>query len=190
MFKTCIALLLILHSLTAKSTIETNQKIEVLARSFPIGGFSKFSTEILKGVWGEKRGKRDILYGFIGAEANIRSSAIVNYLSGKVFLYPLPIFGFFAGKEAGYKDLDQIDTFNYFPDSDRYDFPHIRFFTYESKIKLYSIQNFEMLENLSFYFFKFPILERFLSIDMKKRFCKFSTNQFSEGITIVLRKNK
>ncbi len=85
---------------------------------------------------------------------------------------------------------NNIDTFNYFPGSNRYNFPHVRFFTYENMIKMYFEENIHILENLSFHFYKFPILDRFLTFRMKRVLCKISTDNFSEGITMLLRKNK
>ncbi len=92
--------------------VEFNQKVEVLARSFPIGAFSKFSLEAINPLWGKRDHPKDITYGFYGAQAEFRTSAVVNYVSGKAFIYPLPILGFFAGKESGVKQIKNIDTFD------------------------------------------------------------------------------
>ena len=83
---------------------------------------------------------------------------------------------------------NNIDTFNYFPTCYRYDFPHIRFFTFKSFIRMFEINLFKFEENLSHHFFKFPIIERFLPNILKKFLCKLSTDNFSEGITLILRK--
>lgn len=83
---------------------------------------------------------------------------------------------------------NDIDTFKYFKESDRYDFPHIRFFTCQSKIKMYQMENFDYLENLSFHFYKFPVLDRVLPVNIKKMLCRISTDNFSEGITMIFKK--
>ena len=93
-------------------SLELNQRVEILARSFPIGGFSKYTLELIKPLWGEKDHVRDITYGFFGAQAEFRTSVIVNYIAVRGFVYPLPILGIFAGAESGIKKIRNIDTFN------------------------------------------------------------------------------
>lgn len=94
------------------ANIELNQKVEVLARSFPIGAFSKFTVEGLLPLWGKRDHPKDITYGFFGAQAEVRTSAVVNYLAGQIFVYPIPILGLFAGRESGLKEIEKIDTFD------------------------------------------------------------------------------
>ena len=111
MIKLLTALCLLIPPI-AFSKVEINQKIEVLARSFPIGGFSKFTLEAINPLWGKRDYQKDITYGFYGAKAEYRTSAVVNYLSGEAFIYPLPILGLFVGAEKGLKQIDKIDTFD------------------------------------------------------------------------------
>ncbi len=85
---------------------------------------------------------------------------------------------------------NNIDTFNYFPKSERYNFPHIRFFTFKSFANLFINNGFFLLENISFYFFKLPILERIFPLFIKKQFCAMSSDNFSEGVTLIfIKKN-
>ena len=83
---------------------------------------------------------------------------------------------------------NKIDTFNYFPNNQRYDFPHIRFFNLKSFEKMFLQNKLYLIENLSFNFFRFPILDRFLSKRITKFMCEISTDNFSEGITLILKK--
>jgi SAM-dependent methyltransferase len=83
---------------------------------------------------------------------------------------------------------NNIDTFSYFPQSSRHDFPHIRFFTLSSMISLLKISGFKMAENLSFFFAQPPLLHRLMPIWFRKLITKISTDNFSEGVTILARK--
>ena len=89
--------------------------IETLVRSFPIGAFSKFNLGKSYKFWGDKSHQKDITYGFVRPELEFRTSGLVNYAGGKVFIYPLPILGLFTGAEKGIRGLDNLDTFNLFP---------------------------------------------------------------------------
>ncbi len=84
---------------------------------------------------------------------------------------------------------NNIDTFSYFPDSERYDFPHIRFFTLHGMKKLLKISGFNNVENLSFFFAQPPLLHRIMPIWLRKLLAKVSTDNFSEGITILAKKD-
>jgi len=83
---------------------------------------------------------------------------------------------------------NNIDTFSYFPESDRHDFPHIRFFTLSSMKKLLNTSGFSVIDNMSFFFFKLPILDRILPAKIKKIISSMSTDNFSEGITLLVQK--
>ena len=83
---------------------------------------------------------------------------------------------------------NNIDTFNYFPESERYNFPHIRFFNMNSVKKLLGNSGFIMKKNLSHHFAKPRIIHRFIPSAVKKLLAKFSTDNFSEGITLIFEK--
>ncbi len=83
---------------------------------------------------------------------------------------------------------NDIDTFNYFPSSSRYDFPHIRFFTLSSVKKLLSVSGFQVIENLSFFFVQPPLLHRIMPVWLRKLAANTSTDNFSEGIIILAKK--
>lgn len=83
---------------------------------------------------------------------------------------------------------NNIDTFSYFPGASRYDFPHIRFFTLSSVKSLLNLSGFKILDNLSFFFIQMPLLHRLMPIWFKRLLVKVSTDNFSEGITILARK--
>jgi len=83
---------------------------------------------------------------------------------------------------------NDIDTFSYFPESSRYDFPHIRFFTLSSMEDLLSLSGFEMVKNISFFFVQPPLLHRVMPLWLRKLLTNVSTDNFSEGITILARK--
>ena len=83
---------------------------------------------------------------------------------------------------------NNIDTFSYFPNSDRYDFPHIRFFTTSSINNLLNKSDLVLQENLSFYFVQPRFIHRLMPLSLKKFLAKISTNNFSEGITYLASK--
>jgi SAM-dependent methyltransferase len=80
---------------------------------------------------------------------------------------------------------NNIDTFSYFPNANRYDFPHIRFFTLDSMKDILKVSGFASLENISYFFTKPPIIHRFMPISLTKKMAQISTDNFSEGITIL-----
>ena len=82
--------------------------------------------------------------------------------------------------------FNNIDPFRYFPKSKRWNFPHIRFYTKESVLDLFS--EFELLEEFHEHFFHFPIASKFLSNNFKRKLSHKYTDLFSEGITLLLKK--
>ena len=80
---------------------------------------------------------------------------------------------------------NNIDTFSYFPNANRYDFPHIRFFTLDSMKDILKVSGFASIENISYFFTKPPIIHRFMPISLMKKMAQISTDNFSEGITIL-----
>jgi len=83
---------------------------------------------------------------------------------------------------------NNIDTFSYFPGCSRHEFPHIRFFTLSSMKNLLDLSGFSIVDNMSFFFFKLPIFHRFIPIQIKKLLTRMSTDNFSEGITLLAQK--
>ena len=84
---------------------------------------------------------------------------------------------------------NNIDTFSYFPNSERFDFPHIRFFTTKSISNLIKSTGLVLEENLSYYFVQPRFIHRLMPLIFKKFLSKMSTNNFSEGITFLISKN-
>ena len=84
---------------------------------------------------------------------------------------------------------NEIDTFSYFPNHKRYNFPHLRFYDYKSIIEMLSKFNFEIIENYAYNFFVFPFLNKFLSNNMKKKIIKKFPNDFSEAYCLLVKKN-
>jgi len=83
---------------------------------------------------------------------------------------------------------NNIDTFSYFPSSNRYDFPHIRFFTLASLENMLKISGFVSTSNISYFFTKPPIIHRLMPMFLLKWLTKVSTDNFSEGLTILAKK--
>lgn len=84
---------------------------------------------------------------------------------------------------------NNIDTFSFFPDSNRWEFPHIRFYENQDSIKLFEKKNLTLVENLSYYFPIFPILGRFsFLLNLLKYLTKKFPNQFAGGFTYLIQK--
>jgi ubiquinone/menaquinone biosynthesis C-methylase UbiE len=85
---------------------------------------------------------------------------------------------------------NNIDPFNYFPESKRWNFPHIRFFTYKSLVELLDSKQFSTRKNLSYHFPSLPFSGLIpFKKQMMKLLIKLSTSQFAEGFTILASKS-
>lgn len=83
---------------------------------------------------------------------------------------------------------NNIDTFSYFVNSPRYKYPHIRFFNINSLEEMIKLSGFTKIENISYFFTKVPFFHRFLPSSFSNYLSKLSTDNFSEGITILAKK--
>lgn len=81
---------------------------------------------------------------------------------------------------------NKIDTFNYFPDSNRWDFPHIRFFDKESLIRVAAIHGLYPELDLSWHFFRPTKLGRVFPW-LARMFGNRFSDATSEGITVLFR---
>ena len=82
---------------------------------------------------------------------------------------------------------NDIDTFNYFEGYNRWDYPHIRFYTKASIIDLFKLFNFEQVHDLSGHFAS-PARFKNFPFGLMRRLAEMYTDTFSEGITILFRK--
>jgi ubiquinone/menaquinone biosynthesis C-methylase UbiE len=89
---------------------------------------------------------------------------------------------------------NNIDPYNWFPNSNREEFPHIRFFTYESLLELLIKNNFHFVKNYSYHFPSLPYFPNRLKkvIPFGKRIDKYFSEKkptsFAKGITILVKK--
>ena len=112
MFKNIILILFTTLTFSSFASVEINQKIEVLARSFPIGAFSKFTVEAVKPLWGKKITQKDVTYGFYGAQAELEPVQSSTISRQKHLSFPYSNFGIISRQESGYKEIKNIDTFD------------------------------------------------------------------------------
>lgn len=82
---------------------------------------------------------------------------------------------------------NDIDTYGYFPEAKRWDFPHIRFFTHESMVELLGLEGFEVAGDLSYHFAAIP-LGRIIPRSLRKILVNRFPSQFAEGFTFLARK--
>jgi SAM-dependent methyltransferase len=87
--------------------------------------------------------------------------------------------------------FNNIDTYNFFQDSSRWDFPHIRFYEYKDFKKKLLLNNFIIVKELSYLFCEVPFLRK-LKIFRKINniIAKKFPNNFSSGFTFIVKKNE
>ena len=83
---------------------------------------------------------------------------------------------------------NDIDTFNYFQGYNRWDYPHIRFYTKASIIDLFGLFGFEPFYDLSGHFASPARFKTFPFGGLMRYLAERYTDTFSEGITILFRK--
>jgi len=85
---------------------------------------------------------------------------------------------------------NNLDTFNYFPDASRFNFPHIRFFEHSGFLTTCCQNGFSLESDLSYLFPAIPLLFRFKVLHplLRKLVSRFP-NQFAGGFTLILKKN-
>ena len=89
---------------------------------------------------------------------------------------------------------NNIDTFDFFEKSDRWNYPHIRFFSFPSLVRLLEKSGFEVVDHFSEYFFALTgfCLHRFLPF--RKSIIRKLTHRWpdacAEGFTILARKTQ
>lgn len=84
--------------------------------------------------------------------------------------------------------LNTIDAYNYFPDSNRWNFPHIRFFNNKDFLNLIQKEGFEPIENFCHYHKSFPKIGRLMSSKLKINLSNKFPDLFAEGFTYLFRK--
>lgn len=83
---------------------------------------------------------------------------------------------------------NNIDPFNYFPASNRWDFPHIRFFTMESLVELANKYGLNFFLDMSVKYFQMSKFSRLIPDNLKSFLVKRFPNEFTEGYTVLFQK--
>lgn len=84
---------------------------------------------------------------------------------------------------------NDLDTFNFFPEYDSWNNPHVRFYNFNDIITNLEAEGFTEHYNLSYHFPSFPLsLMRRLGLPAIKWLQKAFPDQFSAGYTIVTKK--
>jgi len=84
---------------------------------------------------------------------------------------------------------NNIDTYGYFPGSKRWNFPHIRFFTYESLLALVEEHGFTVKLNLCNHFPAIPFGRYLIPWAWARKWmAKNYPSQFAEGLTLLVKK--
>lgn len=82
-----------------------------------------------------------------------------------------------------------IDPFNYFPNSHRWNFPHIRFFNKVDFLLLMSSHGLTPLHCLSHHFPSLPKIGRLMTKSMRRRLAQSYPDAFAEAHVWLLQKN-
>ena len=82
---------------------------------------------------------------------------------------------------------NSIDTFNYFPNVNRGDFPHIRFFTWNDLIALLEFEGFELVTDMNWRFFQCGRFQKLFPLWVKKWLCNRNPDAWTEGYTALLK---
>lgn len=86
---------------------------------------------------------------------------------------------------------NDLDTFGYFPDANRWDYPHIRFYEHHGLKQLLAINGFDACADFSS---KFPSLPGMGKIPFLKKIgmhlASSSPNNFAEAFTLLAKKNR
>ena len=81
-----------------------------------------------------------------------------------------------------------IDPFHYFPNSRRWDFPHIRFFTMQSLCEIFKKNDFQLIHDMNFYFFQAGRSTRFFPMSVRKILCDKFPDAWTEGYTLLFKR--
>jgi len=88
---------------------------------------------------------------------------------------------------------NNIDPFGYCLDSKLWEFPHIRFYTYQSLNEMLLLNGFEIVKNLSYHFPAIPFSSKFpaiLNIGFVKNFIRNYPSESCCGFSVLAKKNE
>lgn len=130
---------------------------------------------------------KDVFEHLLDPEFALREISRVLIKKGK-FLFHVPNH-FPLKSRLRFLFTNNIDTFGYFPNNERWEYPHIRFFTEASLKKFFDKHGFTIEMKLSHHFGCLPF-SRFFPPNSKTsvKLSKKSADQFSEGYTLLLSK--
>lgn len=131
---------------------------------------------------------KDILEHLLNPFMVIRESARVLKRSGKLLIHVPNHFPLLD--RIKFLFTKNIDTQCYFPDSDEFSFPHIRFFTFKGLIEKMNHEGFEIIQNYSYNFARiFRGISRIpFGIALSRKMALWSPDNFASGFTLFLKK--
>jgi len=89
---------------------------------------------------------------------------------------------------------NDIDPYHWFPNAKRWEFPHLRFYTYESFLEQLHINNFVLIKNLSYHFHSLPYfpgrIRKVIPFRKKieKKLSLTYPSKFAQGFTVLMKK--
>ena len=129
---------------------------------------------------------KDVLEHLLNPENLVHEIARITRIGGFALIHVPNHFPISGRLKLLFKNT--IDPFLYFPDSRRWDFPHIRFFNQQDFLGLMLSSGLKPVVNLCHHFPSFPKIGRLMPTTVKKRISKQFPDSFAEGFTYLFKK--
>ena len=129
---------------------------------------------------------KDVLEHLLNPENLVHEIARITKIGGFALIHVPNHFPISGRLKLLFKNT--IDPFHYFPDSRRWDFPHIRFFNQQDFLGLMLSSGLKPVVNLCHHFPSFPKIGRLMPRTLKKRISQQYPDAFAEGFTYLFKK--
>jgi len=129
---------------------------------------------------------KDVLEHLLNPENLVHEIARITRKGGRALIHVPNHFPISGRLKLLFKNT--IDPFLYFPDSRRYNFPHIRFFNQQDFLDLMLSSGLKPVLNLCHNFASFPKIGRLMPRTLKKSISQQFPDAFSEGFTYLFKK--
>lgn len=107
---------------------------------------------------------------------------------GGLFLWHVPNHFTIKGRLKFLMD-NNIDTYRFYPNVNRWELPHIRFYTFKESIAVFNKNGFDLVEDYSNFFGDMLILNRFqIFKNFLKRLAGKNQDNYAGALTILLKK--
>ena len=129
---------------------------------------------------------KDVLEHLVHPEHLVSEIARITRRGGYALIHVLNHFPFVGRLKLLFRNT--IDPFHYFPESRRWNFPHIRFFNHKDFLALMFTEGLKPVMNLCCHFPSFPKIRRLMSKSLKTQLARQNPDLFAEGFTYLCRR--